>query len=99
MKWSMFAGGTGAASGKHGYDTRGTFGEYNIQPICSRHGLHLGYRLHFLNTKGKLRGGLWQELGIFRSPNEAKGAAKKHYQHYFAGSPGRGKANTKGTRR
>ena len=84
MKWSMFAGGTGAASGKHGYAAVGSFGEYMIQPVSTQYGRHKGYQEYFINNKGKLPGGLYQSLGLFRSPNEAKGAAIRHYQKHFA---------------
>lgn len=79
LKWNMFAGGTGAAEGKHSYQAKVDEGEYDIQPVSNEHGRHLGYRLHFVNSKGKLPGGLWQDLGLLRSPGAAKSKAKEHY--------------------
>ena len=79
MKWATYAGGTFAAAGKYAYDTHLPFGEYHISAVSFSNGRHKGYHLMFANTKGKLKGGLWQDLGMFRSPNAAKGAAVKHY--------------------
>lgn len=77
LKWHTYAG--GVTSDKHGYSTtRYIFGYYDIHPVSSRSGRHIGYRLYFVNDKGKLPGGLWQDLGMFNSPNSAKGAAKRH---------------------
>lgn len=83
LKWSTFAGGTAAAPGKHGHSAHPPQGTYQIQPISNRWGRHKGYLLHFINDKGRLPGGLWQELGMFASPNLAKGAANRHYQQHF----------------
>ena len=85
FKWHTYAG--GISSNKHGYSTsRYAFGYYDIQPVSNRFGSHVGYRLYFVNDKGKRPGGLWQDLGLFSSPNAAKGMAKKHYTSYFAPS-------------
>lgn len=78
MSWSTFAGGTGAHHGSS-YSARGEFGEYHINPPSSRHG---GYGLQWANTKSFEghggHGGLWHDLGTFRSPAAAKKAAKEH---------------------
>jgi hypothetical protein len=77
-QWGMTAGGTGAAEGKHGYTLYSDAGEYHIWPFTTSAGRHAGYSLKFANTKGKTSGGLWHELGTFRSPGKAKGAARRH---------------------
>lgn len=76
IQWQTYAGGTSAHRG-NSYDARGEFGEYHIWPPQSRFG---SYTLKWANTKGKKapHGGLWHELGSFRSPLEAKRAAKEH---------------------
>jgi len=80
--WNMFAGGTGAAEGKHSYQKQTDVGEYDIQPFTTASGRHAGYQLHHVDTKGvrarKGQGGLWLSLGVFRSPGKAKSAASKH---------------------
>jgi len=91
LRWGMHAGGTGAASGKHGYTAYPSHGytaypsegSYHIDPISTVYGRHRGYKLMFADTGGRLGGLLWRDLGIHRSPNEAKQAAKKHFSGYF----------------
>lgn len=83
LKWRTFAGGTGAAEGKHGHATYTEHGEYHISPFTTKSGAHAGYSLKFAHTKGTgkgLSGGLWHDLGTHRSPNEAKSAAVAHHQ-------------------
>ena len=76
LKWNTFGGGTGAHHG-NSYSARGECGEYHVDPPSTRDG---GYRLAWANTMGKAapHGGLWHELGTFRSPAAAKGAAADH---------------------
>ena len=83
MKWLVSAGGTFAAEGKYSYRTITKYGDYFIQPITTRYGRHAGWQTYFLNTKGNLRGGLWQLIGTFSSPNLAKGASIKHFNKHF----------------
>ncbi len=83
LKWHVSAGGTAAARGKRGYDTVFASGKYIVQPVSNQYGHHRGYQVYFLNTKGELEGGLYQSLGLFRSPNEAKGVCKKHFDKHF----------------
>ena len=82
LRWPhTVAGGTGAAEGKHGYETeRLPVGYYRIAPFSWPNGRHRGYVLHFVNDRGALAGGLWQELGTHSSPNKAKGRALEHYR-------------------
>ena len=86
LKWHTYAGGTSAAEGKKGYSTgRTEYGHYDITPLASRYGMHMGYRLYFVNDKGRLGGGLWQQIGsLYRSPNEAKVSANSHFAKHFA---------------
>lgn len=76
--WHTYAGGTSAHHG-YSYDNTGPWGHYTIDPprLGSR---FRGYRLMWANTKGAPapHSGLWHELGRFRSPQAAKGAAKRH---------------------
>jgi hypothetical protein len=74
-KWSMFAGGTAAAPGKHGYDLRAGGQTYTIQPISSQHGRHLGYRL--TAYPGIPARGHQQIGGLHRSPQSAVKAARE----------------------
>ena len=85
-KWNMSAGGTSAAAGKHGYSYRPDKGEYHIWPHTTRYGRHAGYVLKYAATGGPPRGshgGLWHELGSFRSPAGAAKAAREHYARSF----------------
>jgi hypothetical protein len=84
FKWSTFAGGTSAAEGKHGYDTHLSVGTYSIQPVTTQYGRHAGYLVHFINDKGVLVGGLWQQIGKFHSPNAAKKASREHFEKHFS---------------
>ena len=86
--WNMYAGGTGAAEGKHSYDIRGDFGLYMIQPF-TRHGRHAGYAVNFANEKGHPGfSGLWSDLGTVRSPNEGVRAARRHYAEHLEAEAG-----------
>jgi hypothetical protein len=78
LKWGTYAGGTGAYPGKHSYQAKGNFGEYDIQPYMTKTGGHAGYRLYFVDSKGLLGKGLWNDLGTFRSPQLAKSTAQRH---------------------
>lgn len=65
--WNTYAGGTFAAPDRHAYDSKTTIGTYSIQPIGHRHNSnrHMGYRVHFINDKGKITApgtGLWNIL-------------------------------------
>jgi hypothetical protein len=77
--WSMHAGGTGAAPGKHGFTYRASFGTYHISPCSTPYGRHAGYLLDFTNELGKVdQAGLWLRIGSFRSPQAAVKAAGEH---------------------
>ena len=85
-KWNTYAGGTGAAEGKHSYDLYVPEGQYTISPYTRRGGRHAGYLLKFAATGGKPRGshgGLWHDLGSHASPQKAASAAAKHYAGGF----------------
>lgn len=73
MKWHVSAGGVGVSSDKHSYSAFGPWGEYHIWPQHPR-----GYDLKWADTKSIAGHGLWHDLGVFASPNEAKGFAKEH---------------------
>ena len=80
FEWHTFAGGTGAFNPSHNsYSTRGNYGEYHIDPPQRRGG---AYSLKWANTRSASghggHSGLWHDLGHFRSPAQAKSAAKKH---------------------
>ena len=84
-KWGTYAGGTAAAEGKHGQSLYIGQGHYSIQPISWPNGRHRGYLVHFIDDKGKLGRGLWNELGIARSPNAGKALCKAHFAKHFGG--------------
>lgn len=73
MKWHQSAGGVGVSADKHSYSAFGPWGEYHIWPKHPR-----GYDLKWADTKSIAGHGLWHDLGVFASPNEAKGFAKEH---------------------
>ena len=84
-KWSMTAGGTGAARDKHGYTFTVPQGTYHIWPH-TKNGRHAGYVLRFAATHGRPifgHSGLWHELGNHRSPQSAASAAAKHHAGGF----------------
>ena len=85
-KWNTYAGGTGAAEGKHSYDLFVPEGQYTISPYTRSGGRHAGYLLKFAATGSRPRGthgGLWHDLGSHRSPQAAASAATKHYTRGF----------------
>lgn len=82
-KWNQYAGGTYAEEGKHGHDVHTEHGTYNISPFSDTRGKHKGYQAYFINDKGHLPGGLWQDMGVYRSPQQGKTAARMHYQKNF----------------
>lgn len=86
-KWNTYAGGTGAAEGKHSYDLYVPEGQYTISPFnYPRSPRHAGYMLKFAATGGRPRGGsggLWHDLGSHSSPQKAASAAAAHYAKGF----------------
>jgi hypothetical protein len=108
-EWGMFGGGTGAAEGKHGYDLQLEEISYMIQPFTTAHGRHAGYHLRATITgRGKLTGigsGLWHGINpdgtennlmrepVYRSPQAAQSAAKKHYLRVSVGGGGKRRKN------
>lgn len=86
-KWSMTAGGSGAAEGKHGYTLTVPEGTYRISPFTTKFGRHAGYTLRFSAEGGGRprgsHGGLWHDLGTHRSPQSAASAAAKHHAGGF----------------
>jgi len=94
--WTMYAGGTSAAPGKHSYDLyiapgnlAGGQRQYSIHPISSQYGRHKGYHLSVAGSPEY--SGLHHDLGMFRSPQSAASAARKHY----SGSGGESKSNSR----
>ena len=85
--WSMFAGGTGAEEGKHGYSLTTDIGNYKIHPFSSKTGRHIGYEVWFENVKGAAAGGLNQPIGSTSHPSTGVGLARKHYQGLRQGNP------------
>jgi hypothetical protein len=77
LAWNTYAGGSAVKPDKHGYDVHTDFGQFTIDP--SSRGC--GYVARWANTSGKSfkgqHSGLWHELGIYRSPGEAKTAVKR----------------------
>lgn len=85
LHWNVTAGGTGALPGKYGYTARVSEGTYHIwAPTPGRR----KYSLMYSDDSGRgikagVVNGLWTDIGLFASPNEAKGAAAAHYKQYF----------------
>ena len=81
-KWDMFGGGTFAAEGKHSYSFIVPEGKYYVSPFTTGRGRHAGYYLKFAAQFKRPKdghGGLWHDLGVYRSPQAAASAAKTHY--------------------
>ena len=82
-KWGMFAGGIGAAEGKHAYTWTMDYGTYHIDPFTTKWGRHAGYLVRFSssgkNQPAKLSGGLWHDLGKVRSPAEGVKKAREFH--------------------
>jgi hypothetical protein len=76
IHWNTFAGGTSAHHGSS-YGSKGEYGDYTIDPPQRRGG---SYHLMWANTTNREapHGGLWHDLGHYRSPQAAKKAAKEH---------------------
>ena len=81
LAWQTFAGGTSAHHG-YSYAAYDTVGEYHVWPPQRRGG---SYALKWANTSripvdGLIvtHTGLWHDLGSYRSPGAAKGAAQRH---------------------
>lgn len=93
LKWNMYAGGTGAWEGAHGYDARTPWGQYTVDPVTTQYGRRAGYLVRFnVGGPGLLplpahmhQPGLYRELGRERSPNAAKGLAQAHHEAVIAG--------------
>jgi hypothetical protein len=87
--WSTLAGGTGAAPGKHGYSYRSGEQTYSITPYTTKHGRHAGYILSAV--PGDPPHGT-QQLGTFRSPQQAAAKARQFDAglHKGAANPGSG---------
>lgn len=66
LRWNMYAGGTGAAEGKHAYDAMTAIGTYHIDPVHDTHGRHHGYKLRFSVAPGRSSvlplPGLWSAI-------------------------------------
>lgn len=76
MKWHTAAGGTSGFEGSRSYTSFGPFGEYHIWPPERRGG---GYTLLWADTRSLKGRGLWSTIGnSYRSPAQAKSAARKH---------------------
>jgi hypothetical protein len=88
--WHQTAPGTSALKPDktHGYTAHGWFGEYHISAPTQN---NRGYLVMWANTTGRnfgpkgAYGGLWHEVGIYRSPNEAKAAAIAHAKATLGG--------------
>jgi hypothetical protein len=95
LTWDTFAGGTSAEEGKYSYESKTPIGTYRISPLSSPHGRHRGYGMTFVPEPGYGVEGLGlyrrvdasgKELAFngsvpeFRSPQQAKAAAGKHYR-------------------
>jgi len=89
--WSMHAGGTAAAAGKHGYTHSVSHGEsnpnlhtsYSISPVTNERGRHTGYHVGAWSPKA---GHAHKSLGVARSPQEGVKLAREHFQKHFGGS-------------
>lgn len=76
--WSMHAGGTSAAPGKHGYThTTGEISkggtQYSISPHSSSTGRHKGYIVSAFHQSHAHK-----QLGVVRHPREGVGLARQH---------------------
>lgn len=83
--WSMSAGGTAAAAGKHGYSHTAPGGrlangvmQYRIEPVSHSNGRHSHYQLSVAGHPDSP--GLHQHLGNHSHPAHAAKAAREHYE-------------------
>jgi hypothetical protein len=91
QSWSMHAGGTAAAAGKHGYTHSISHGEenqnlhtaYSISPISNEHGRHVGYHVGAWSPKAGQPG--HKSLGTVRDPRQGVKLAAAHYAEHFGG--------------
>ena len=80
--WSTFAPGTGARNPNvNSYSARTNVGEYHIDP--PQNGGRSGWSLQHADTQGVRATtggspGLWQHVGTYSHPNQAKAAAQAH---------------------
>jgi hypothetical protein len=86
-RWSSYGGGPLGRKVKRRYDRKLPEGTYEIAPVSSREGRHLGYELRFTSTEPTppawLRGWRGAFLGVYSSPEEAAIAAAEHYAEVF----------------
>lgn len=82
--WHTFAGGIFAASNRNSFQAFSTLGDYQVNPISSRHNSekHLGYIVYFVNCKGTLPGRLYHSLGNGKVFNlrESRKLCQKHLE-------------------
>lgn len=90
-KWSMHAGGTTAAAGKHGYTYSVSHGEtnpnlhtsYSISPTTNEHGRNTGYHVGAWSPKA---GHAHKSLGQVGHPQQGVKLAQAHYKEHFGES-------------
>lgn len=87
--WSMYAGGTGAAPGKHSYDIRQDGKQYMISPFTTEYGRHAGYILNVFPGTNHGYQGITPDGGeaqpnskVYRSPQAAVSASKKYHDKH-----------------
>ena len=90
--WNMYAGGTGAADGKHSYDyytasIQEGGRQYSISPYTTRYGRHAGYFLSVFPGRNHGHAGIAPDgkeimhstrQTSYRSPQAAVSAARKY---------------------
>lgn len=75
-RWNVYGRNPfGPSKAKRRYDRMLPEGKYEIYPISSAEGKHLGYQLSF----AEMRPYRFRMLGVYSSPEEAAIAAAEHY--------------------
>jgi len=69
--WRKHAGGIGAAPGKYGYTITFQGVTWSIEPVSTRYGRHMGYRLYAFGLPG-------ERTGAFFGPDGKQSAFPKH---------------------
>jgi hypothetical protein len=83
LEWTTYAGGVFAADDRYSYTADTGAGKYMINPVshkddCSK---HIGYRVWFVDVRGKTALGLYQPLAkhLVNLP-KARRLCRGHYQ-------------------
>ena len=96
-EWHTFAGGTSAEEGKYGHGITRNGVQWDIQPVSTKFGRHVGYQLWAFGLPGT-RGYAWFNAkgemnfiggGLHNSPATASKIAREVHEKYFGKKAGK----------